>query len=154
MFVNTLVLRTDVDQNARFSTLLTQAREVDLNAFANADVPFEQIVEVLRPSRTAAYAPLAQVMLSFQNLERPKLELAGLTVEVLESGLTTSKTDLGVAVEERFDEGSVANGMRAGSPTPPISSTRRRSAVSPIVSSVCWRPSRPTRTPSSATSTS
>ena len=51
--------------------------------------------------------------LEFQNTETAEAPSSpGLTVEVLESGLTTSKTDLGVAVEERFGEGSVATGMR------------------------------------------
>ncbi|MDI9919326.1 condensation domain-containing protein, partial [Rhodococcus sp. IEGM 1379] len=43
MFVNTLVLRTDVDPSMSFTELLSSAREVDLQAFAHADVPFERL---------------------------------------------------------------------------------------------------------------
>ena len=49
MFVNTLVFRTHVDAGEPFDALLTRVRESDLTAFANADVPFERLVEVLNP---------------------------------------------------------------------------------------------------------
>ncbi|MDZ7910929.1 MAG: condensation domain-containing protein [Rhodococcus sp. (in: high G+C Gram-positive bacteria)] len=68
MFVNTLVLRTEVDPSMSFAELLASAREVDLQAFAHADVPFERVVEVLDPVRSQARHPLFQVALTFQNL--------------------------------------------------------------------------------------
>ncbi|AVM01528.1 non-ribosomal peptide synthetase [Gordonia iterans] len=65
MFVNTLVLRTQVDSGTSFTELLRQVRSVDLDAFAHSDVPFEAVVDALDPVRSEAFAPLAQVMLSF-----------------------------------------------------------------------------------------
>ena len=65
MFVNTLVLRTDVDLATRFADLLTLVRASDLEAFAHSDVPFEEVVEAISPTRSEAFASLAQVMLSF-----------------------------------------------------------------------------------------
>ncbi|XGU21851.1 condensation domain-containing protein [Rhodococcus sp. 3Y1] len=70
MFVNTLVLRTEVDPSMSFAELLASAREVDLQAFAHADVPFERVVEVLDPVRSQARHPLFQVALTFQTLDR------------------------------------------------------------------------------------
>src|SRR5690606_3732945 len=75
MFVNTLVFRSDVDPAQSFERLLEGTRETDLGAFANADVPFERLVEVLNPVRSTARNPLFQVGLSFQNLARTQLEL-------------------------------------------------------------------------------
>ncbi len=52
MFVNTLVFRTPVDPGASFAELLARQRDIDLQAFAHADVPFERLVEVLNPARS------------------------------------------------------------------------------------------------------
>ncbi|GAJ79124.1 hypothetical protein NBRGN_002_00170, partial [Nocardia brasiliensis NBRC 14402] len=96
MFVNTLVLRTRVDQAGSFTDLLDQCRQVDLAAFAHADIPFERVVEALDPPRSQAHHPLFQVMLAFQNLDLDpaSAQLPGLDVEPLPS------LDIGV---ERFD---------------------------------------------------
>ncbi|GAC56445.1 putative non-ribosomal peptide synthetase [Gordonia hirsuta DSM 44140 = NBRC 16056] len=67
MFVNTLVLRTVVDDTETFGSFLDRVREIDLQAFAHADVPFESIVDAMSPVRSQAFAPLAQVILSFNN---------------------------------------------------------------------------------------
>ncbi|WP_197028072.1 non-ribosomal peptide synthetase, partial [Gordonia alkanivorans] len=63
MFVNTLVLRAEVDAGSSFTQLLDRVQTVDVDAFANADVPFEAVVDVVDPVRSEAFAPLAQVML-------------------------------------------------------------------------------------------
>nr|WP_274378029.1 non-ribosomal peptide synthetase [Gordonia neofelifaecis] len=65
MFVNTLVLRTRIDGGSTFDQLIDQARVTDVDAFAHAAVPFEVLVDALNPTRTEAFSPLAQVMLSF-----------------------------------------------------------------------------------------
>ncbi|MFX0576618.1 amino acid adenylation domain-containing protein [Nocardia nepalensis] len=101
MFVNTLTLRTGVDRAATFAALVDQVRETDLSAFANAEIPFERVVEEVLPARTGAGNPLFQVMLSFQNTEQPSLELPGLTVAAVETGEAVAKFDLQVIVEPR-----------------------------------------------------
>ena len=65
MFVNTLVLRSEITPGLSFEDLLAQVRTTDVDAFSNADVPFEVVVDAVRPVRSEAFAPLAQVMLSF-----------------------------------------------------------------------------------------
>ncbi|WP_303627721.1 non-ribosomal peptide synthetase, partial [Nocardia otitidiscaviarum] len=93
MFVNTLVLRTRVDESVPFTELLSEVRGVDLDAFAHAEIPFEQVVEALDPPRTQAHHPLFQVMLAFQNLDPAGVELPEVSV-------TPVGTDTGI---ERFD---------------------------------------------------
>jgi thioesterase domain-containing protein len=61
-FVNTLVLRTDLFGNRPFSDIVAQVRETMFRAFANADVPFENVVEALQPERNLSYNPIFQVM--------------------------------------------------------------------------------------------
>ncbi|MGW4245278.1 amino acid adenylation domain-containing protein, partial [Nocardia sp. NPDC004722] len=105
MFVNTLVLRTRVAAGASFAELLNTARQVDLAAFSQAELPFERLVEVLDPVRTQAHHPLFQVALFFQNLDAPRAELPGLTVESVESDGAVAKFDLQLSVLPRADGG-------------------------------------------------
>ncbi|MBI4524350.1 MAG: hypothetical protein HY695_11130 [Deltaproteobacteria bacterium] len=92
-FLNMLVLRTDMSGNCTFRGLLVRIREVCLEAYAHQDLPFEKLVEELRPDRDLRHNPLFQVAFSLQNTPTFPLELAGLTVDELE-------VDIGIA---RFD---------------------------------------------------
>ncbi|WP_242676751.1 non-ribosomal peptide synthase/polyketide synthase [Rhodococcus sp. ABRD24] len=113
MFVNTLVFRTRIDGELSFADLLGHVRETDLQAFANADVPFERLVEVLNPARSTARHPLFQVGFSFQNHERGTLELPGLAVEVAEVEAGVAQFDLHLIVEDHYDDGGDPAGMKA-----------------------------------------
>ncbi|MFD9661723.1 amino acid adenylation domain-containing protein [Rhodococcus sp. NPDC059968] len=114
MFVNTVVLRTVVSDSSRFSELLEQARDVDLGAYAHAEVPFEKVVEALDPPRSTAHSPLFQVLLEFQNVERPDLSLPGVEVEGIDLGATIARFDLQLTLSEEYtDDGSPA-GITAG----------------------------------------
>ncbi|KAA0024935.1 non-ribosomal peptide synthetase [Antrihabitans cavernicola] len=104
MFVNTLVLRTQLDRGAPFIDVLDRQRDVNLNAYANADIPFEQLVEVLNPDRSTAAHPLFQVGLSFQNLAPVTLELPGLTIGGIPIETTVSQFDLQLTVADRYDD--------------------------------------------------
>ncbi|WP_153349225.1 condensation domain-containing protein, partial [Nocardia aurantia] len=100
MFVNTLVLRTALDPAESFTGLLDRVRHTDLEAFGNADVPFERLVELLAPERSQARNPLFQVMLAFQNLDRTTLELPGLTVSPLDLEENIARFDLQFTLSE------------------------------------------------------
>ncbi|MEV6062150.1 amino acid adenylation domain-containing protein [Nocardia asteroides] len=102
MFVNTLTLRTEVAPQRGFDELVALAREVDLAAFAHADLPFERIVEEVAPTGTVSHNPLFQVVLSFHNTEAPVLRLPGLTVEAMDLAARPAKFDLQVNVEPRL----------------------------------------------------
>ncbi|MDC8016149.1 non-ribosomal peptide synthetase [Tahibacter soli] len=70
-FVNTLALRVDCGAAQTFAELLGQVKAVNLDAQANQETPFEQIVERLRPERNVLHAPLFQIMFSMGLTSRP-----------------------------------------------------------------------------------
>jgi pristinamycin I synthase-3/4 len=100
-FVNTLVLRLDTSGDPSFGELLDRARQVDLAAYDNQELPFEYLVEALNPERSLARHPLFQVMLVLQNAPRTDVTLPGvrITGEPLDVGAVNF--DLGFNLAER-----------------------------------------------------
>ncbi|MFX0580327.1 amino acid adenylation domain-containing protein [Nocardia nepalensis] len=105
MFVNTLVLRTEIIAAESFTELLGRVRRTDLDALAHADVPFERLVDLLEPTRSASRHPLIQTMLVFQNLVPVELTLPDLRAEVLELDQHSIRFDLSVTVAETDSSG-------------------------------------------------
>jgi len=99
-FVNTLVLRTDLSGDPGFCTLLARVREVTLAAYDHQDLPFDLLVEELRPARSLGYQPLFQILFALQNTPRPVLDPSGLELEPLPVHNGTSRFDLVVSLEE------------------------------------------------------
>lgn len=110
-FVNTLVMRIDLSGRPNFTELVGRSRSFILNAFANQDLPFERLVETLRPERSQARHPLFQVMLSLQNTPPAKLDLAGLSVSPEPLQQRSSKFDLLFDLREQFDGNEQPSGI-------------------------------------------
>jgi len=95
MFINTLVLRTKLSPDLTFRELMGRVRETTLGAIANQELPFEKIVEAVRPPRDLSRNALFQVNFRVQNASPAKLELAGLETESLDLvDNNTAKFDL------------------------------------------------------------
>ncbi|NUP29424.1 MAG: amino acid adenylation domain-containing protein, partial [Nocardia sp.] len=112
MFVNTLVLRTEVTPGTAFTDLLAEVRRTDLAAFANADVPFERLVDIINPRRSRAHHPLFQVVLTFDAAsvaDAAAVSLPGLDLDVLEFDTGFSKFDIQLTVGT---EGAADGGLR------------------------------------------
>jgi amino acid adenylation domain-containing protein len=100
-FVNTLVLRADLSGNPTFKEALARVREVCFGAYAHQDLPFEKLVEELKPERDTSRNPLFQVMFVLQNATRPISGIPGLRIEPIEMATTRSPFDLSLFLRER-----------------------------------------------------
>lgn len=99
-FVNTLVLRTDLSGDPPFTEVLARVRETALEAYSHQDLPFEQLVEALQPSRSLGQSPLFQVLFVLQNAVQRSPRLGELRVRPFMLPSTTAKFDLTVTFEE------------------------------------------------------
>ena len=99
-FVNTLVLRARLTEDPSFRQLLTQVRELTLDAYAHQDLPFEVLVEELQPVRDVSRNPLVQVTFALQNAPLGSWSLSGLTVRPLSPDIGTVRFDLEVHLWE------------------------------------------------------
>jgi amino acid adenylation domain-containing protein len=103
-FVNTLVIRTDLSGNPSFRDLLQRVREVALQAYANQDLPFEKLVEGLKPERSLSHTPLFQILFAVQNAPESPLALSDLKMQELHILGQAAKFDLSLYVVQT-DEG-------------------------------------------------
>ncbi|MFI9504597.1 amino acid adenylation domain-containing protein [Nocardia sp. NPDC052566] len=71
-----LVLRTRLDPATRFGDLLLDAHRTELEGFAHAGIPFDELVELLGVRRSPDRHPLFQVALSFEGAPAGGAELA------------------------------------------------------------------------------
>ncbi|PAZ12877.1 non-ribosomal peptide synthetase [Streptomyces sp. SA15] len=112
LFVNTVVLRTDTSGNPGFRELLGRVRRANAAAYANQDLPFERLVEALKPPRSMSRHPLFQVMLSMDSSRRALPSVAGLELELTDMPTGTAKFDLSFNVREAFTAEGGADGIR------------------------------------------
>lgn len=103
LLVNILVVRTSLAGNPSFHELLQRVREVTMAAYTYQDVPFELLVDALRPARDPSHTPLFQMMFVFQHVPREKMALADLTLTPLRADSDTAKFDLTLSMLEGPD---------------------------------------------------
>ncbi|GAB2875219.1 hypothetical protein GCM10027277_50670 [Pseudoduganella ginsengisoli] len=109
-FVNTLALRVRCTEGLSVAALLEQVRSGTLQAFAHQDLPFEQVVEALRPARSMGYSPLFQAILNWDSApENGKLRMPGLSLTPVEQTYSATQFDLSMFLKDIGDtvEGSL-----------------------------------------------
>ncbi len=103
LFLNNLVLRTKFSDDLDFRQLLAQVRDVALGAYANQDVPFEQLVVELQSQRDLSRTPLFQVFFNLYDSADNKVKLSGVTAEVFSPVAAWSQFDLTLYAAEDAD---------------------------------------------------
>ena len=102
MVLNTVALRVRVGDDPTVAELLHRVREATLGGLAHQDVPFERIVEDVRPQRRPGELPIYQTLFSFQDPVMPDLTLDGVEMVPDDTpGNGSSKADVNVVVLNR-----------------------------------------------------
>ncbi|WP_080313066.1 non-ribosomal peptide synthetase, partial [Burkholderia pseudomallei] len=103
-FVNTLALRLDLSSEPTVGELLKRTKAQVLSAQAHQDLPFDQVVERVKPPRSTAHSPLFQVMFVWQNMPAGELTIPGLTIRAVETPLQTAQFELTLSLQEAGDD--------------------------------------------------
>lgn len=99
-FLNTLPLRTRLNDDPSFAEILARAKDTALGAYAHQDMPFEKLVEELKPERSLSHSPLVQVFFVLQNAPTESFEMKGLALKHVPSGTKTVKGDMYLSMHE------------------------------------------------------
>ncbi|WP_448461741.1 amino acid adenylation domain-containing protein, partial [Mycobacterium syngnathidarum] len=117
-FVNTLVLRIDLAGDPTVAELLEQVRQRSLGAFEHQDVPFEVLVDRLKPARNLTHHPLIQVMLAWQNFAgqgggapAAGAAMGDVHVTPLSAETHTARMDLAFFLQERRTDAGAPDGI-------------------------------------------
>ncbi|WP_338932831.1 amino acid adenylation domain-containing protein [Streptomyces netropsis] len=104
LFTRTLALRIELPEGTTFRRFLPRVKETVQEAMAHQDVPFDRVVEELRPPR-GRHSPVFQLMFSYGSTTVRNPDLPGLTVTPLKTDTRSAKFDATVMLEEGDDGG-------------------------------------------------
>ncbi len=99
-FVNTLIIRTQIKGGESFKDVVQRVKSTTLAAYKHQDIPFEHLVEALKPERSLSHSPLFQVMFVLQNAGSDSLELPGITVSDIDCEADTARFDILMSLRE------------------------------------------------------
>jgi len=94
MFVNTLAVRNYPRKQRSVGDFLQEVKDNTLNAFANQDYPFEDLVNKLGISKDSSRNPLFDILFVSEDLGIPRLEVKELTFTPYVFKRSTSHMDL------------------------------------------------------------
>jgi len=102
-FVNTVALRTDLGDDPTADELLERVRGIGQSAYLRQDVPFEQVVELVRPARNPSHSPIYQVLMVIHNFDTERIDLPGATLRLVEVPPQSVASDVMVLLRETAD---------------------------------------------------
>ena len=104
-FVNTLALRLEICGSPTVGKLLERVKEQALAAQQHQDIPFEQVVELVRPVRSLAHSPHVSGDVRVAKRARGALRSSGAGVQpvVDRAACRCAKFDLTLSLREEGD---------------------------------------------------
>jgi hypothetical protein len=102
-FANTIVTRVQLGGNPTFRELLVRVRQSVLEALEHQVLPFEHVVDLVRPPRRTGVNPLFQVNFRTRVGPVPTLELAGATAVPIPIEVGLARFDLAFEAHVRDD---------------------------------------------------
>jgi amino acid adenylation domain-containing protein len=109
-FINSLAMRINLAGQPSVAELLQRVRETTIAAQEHQELPFEQVVEIIRPPRSLNHTPLFQVMLVWESGEQKQPELPGISVTPAWPDGEMVKFDLRLGLSETND--CILGGMK------------------------------------------
>jgi amino acid adenylation domain-containing protein len=103
MFVNTVVARLRYDKGSTFRQLIKQSDESAMNAISHQDLPFERVVEIIKPERSFNANPLFQVALDWQNNLGTPADMEGIRIEAVSGKERAVQFDMTLYMWENED---------------------------------------------------
>lgn len=97
-YVNTLPVRTVIDPATTTDDLVRQTSAQMMDVQAHQDMPFEQLVQALKPERLAGRHPLFQALFVLQNGPAPALALEGLAIRPVDLPAAPARFDLALSL--------------------------------------------------------
>lgn len=113
MVINNVVFRTQVSGNPTFRALLARVRDVTLEAYEHQDMPFDKVVEALRPERDLSYNPVIQVMFSFHDAAIPSMDFPDVQGTIRYPHNGSAKFDMNVILMP-LTEQRIGQNLRVG----------------------------------------
>jgi amino acid adenylation domain-containing protein len=117
LFLNTLAIRTSLSGAPDFGTVVDRVRDAMLGAFEHQDLPFEHVVEAVRPQRQPGRSPLVQVRFAYEEGEALLPDFGDVAAETVVLDDHTTKADLTLIIRggqtwlqystDLFDEATV-----------------------------------------------
>lgn len=99
-FINTLALRTSFEGELTFKELLSRVKTTTLDAYIHQDVPFEKVLDILKPERHLDRTPLFQVFFNMMNQPHEEVRLDGVSIYPEVSQERESKFDITLYAQE------------------------------------------------------
>lgn len=105
-FVNTIVIRSKINTDFTFSEFVKQVNGTTMKAYAHGELPFEKVVDMIKPERNLSYNPLIQVLFNFVHSHPRYSEVPmDFTFEHIQIHRQTSKFDLNFSISDNLENG-------------------------------------------------